>query len=127
MRLLRRRSDRYPPAGPGYVPSSARDWPGVPGAGLEAGDLTELVSEVIQLAPGSRLRSEPCLMCREAIGNAAARLVALTTFWPSRSATGRLTGWMYLIHSEHLPGNFEELHAAAFRAERGDGPPRWPA
>lgn len=127
MRLIKRRSSRYAPAGPGYVPSSARDWPAVPYPGLTAGDAVELVGPPQLLAPGSRLRAEPCLMCGQAASGCQVRLVALTTCWPSRRSTGRLTGWVYMVHADHMPANFDELHRAARRVETLARRGQWPA
>ena len=117
MRLLRRRSDPYAPAGPGYVPSSARDWPAGEVTTLSSLNAFASVSGPVYVIPGDRLRAAPCLMCGQAIGDAAAQIVLLAHLPSAPNGHGRLVTRGYLIHAEHRPRKSKALHEAVHRLE----------
>ena len=117
MRLKARRSDRYAPAGPGYVPVSARDWPAGERTVLCSLDSCAAVSGPAEIVPGDRLRAAPCLMCGEAIGAALAQVVLLAHLPSGPGARGRLVTRGYLIHAQHKPREPQALHRAAHRLE----------
>lgn len=117
MRLNTRRSDRYAPAGPGYVPSCIRDWPAGQRTVLSSLDALTSVSSPVDIIPGDRLRGVPCLMCGQSIGAAPAQVVLLAHLPSGPTEVGRLVTRGYLIHAQHRPRRPRQLHRAAHLLE----------
>lgn len=80
---------------------------------LDSGDLMAFVAEKITIAEGDRLRSVPCLLCRNAIGAVLAQVVTLVSCTTPPDGFGRLVSRAYLIHAAERPADDMDLHRAA--------------